>query len=93
MRAGAASDEALAAFLVEELAIGDAEDAVAALRSQLSVPARLPADEYEMLFEAVAAMQKDLVRRRRPAPVLEHLCVYWMRAVCALRAAGDGILY
>ncbi|WP_080797224.1 DNA primase [Arabiibacter massiliensis] len=60
----AASDEALAAFLVEELAIGDAEDAVAALRSQLSDPARLPADEYELLFQTVGDMQKDLVRRR-----------------------------
>lgn len=49
---------------MEELSIGDAEDAVAALRAQLADPARLPADEYEMLFETVAAMQKDLARRR-----------------------------
>ncbi|OUO88924.1 DNA primase [Gordonibacter sp. An230] len=62
--AGGAGDERLAAFLVEELSIGDAEDAVAALRAQLVDPARLPADEYEMLFETVAAMQKDLARRR-----------------------------
>ena len=62
--AGGASDERLAAFLVEELSIGDAEDAVAALRAQLADPSRLPADEYEMLFETVAAMQKDLARRR-----------------------------
>ncbi|WP_418830905.1 DNA primase [Paraeggerthella sp.] len=54
----------LASFLVEELSIGDAEDAVAALKAQLSDPSRLPADEYEMLFEAVAAMQQDLTRRR-----------------------------
>lgn len=54
----------LASFLVEELSIGDAEDAVAAFKAQLSDPSRLPADEYEMLFEAVAAMQQDLTRRR-----------------------------
>ncbi|WP_225749083.1 DNA primase [Paraeggerthella sp. Marseille-Q4926] len=61
----AVEDESrLASFLVEELSIGDAEDAVAALKAQLSDPSRLPADEYEMLFEAVAAMQQDLTRRR-----------------------------
>ena len=37
---------------------------MAALRAQLADPSRLPADEYEMLFETVAAMQKDLARRR-----------------------------
>ncbi len=59
-----ADDDRLAAFLVEELSIGDAEDAVDALRAQLADPARLPADEYDMLFQTVASMQKDLVRRR-----------------------------
>lgn len=54
----------LAAFLVEELAIGDAEDAVAALRVRLADPQRLTSDEYEILFESVVAMQKDLNRRR-----------------------------
>ncbi len=61
----ATAPEPLAAFLVEELSIGDAEDAVAALKAQLADPARLPADEYEMLYETVAAMQKDLLRRRK----------------------------
>lgn len=56
--------EALAAFLVEELAIGDAEDAVAALKAQLADPAAMPAEDYEVLFQTVAAMQKDLTRRR-----------------------------
>ena len=59
-----ATPERLAAFLAEELGIGDAEDAVAALRDQLADPARLAPDEYEMLFESVVAMQKDLSRRR-----------------------------
>lgn len=59
-----AEPEPLARFLVEELAIGDAEDAIAALRAQLSDPASLPADDYEMLFQTVTAMQKDLNLRR-----------------------------
>lgn len=54
----------LAAFLIEELAMGDAEDAIAALRGRLADPQRLSSDEYEMLFESVVAMQKDLSRRR-----------------------------
>ena len=62
--AGATEPEPLARFLAEELAIGDAEDAVAALRAQLSDPSALSADEYEMLFQTVTAMQKDLTRRR-----------------------------
>lgn len=62
--AGSADPREVARFLVEELGIGDAEDAVAALRAQLSDPSLLPADEYEMLFQSVTAMQKDLTRRR-----------------------------
>lgn len=60
----AAGPEQLAAYLAEELGIGDAEDAVAALKAQLANPAQLPAEEYDTLFETVAAMQKDLTRRR-----------------------------
>ena len=61
----AADPADLATFLAEELGIGDAEDAVAALRSQLADPACSTAPEdYEMLFESVVAMQKDLSRRR-----------------------------
>lgn len=63
-RERAVSPEDAAAFLAEELAIGDMEDAVAALRAQLADPARMPADEYELLFGAVVAMQKDLAARR-----------------------------
>ncbi|RDB62235.1 DNA primase [Gordonibacter sp. 28C] len=61
---GSADPGEVARFLVEELGIGDAEDAVAALRAQLSDPTLMPADEYEMLFQSVTAMQKDLTRRR-----------------------------
>ena len=62
--AEAADPADLATFLAEELGIGDAEDAVAALRSQLADPASLAPEDYEMLFESVVAMQKDLSRRR-----------------------------
>ncbi len=55
----------LASYLVEELSIGDAEEAVAGLRAQLAAPDALPADEYEMLFETVAAMQRDITARKR----------------------------
>lgn len=59
-----AAPEPLAHFLAEELAIGDAEDALASFRAQLSDPTALPAEEYEMLFQSVTAMQKDLNQRR-----------------------------
>ena len=59
-----ADPEQLAAFLVEELSIGDAEDAIAELRAQLANPAALDAEEYEMLFETVAAMQRDITARK-----------------------------
>lgn len=54
----------LAAFLIEELAIGDAEDAVDSMRAQMADPASLDPDEFEMLFQTVSAMQKDLTRRK-----------------------------
>ncbi len=63
-----------AAFLAEELGIGDAEEAVAALRAQMSDPASLSPEDYEVLFESVVAMQKDISRRRlahRPLAVSE----------------------
>lgn len=68
LTSGSMADETapgpLASFLVEELAIGDIEEAVVALRAQLAQPANLSPEDYEMLFETVAAMQKDLNCRR-----------------------------
>ena len=61
----AADPEQLVAFLVEELSIGDAEDAIAALRAQLANPAALGAEDYETLYETVAAMQRDITARKR----------------------------
>lgn len=56
---------ALAAFLAEELALGDMEDAVAALKAQLAQADSLDSEGYEMLFESAVAMQKELARRRQ----------------------------
>ena len=57
--------EDLAAFLVEELSIGDAEEAVAAMRAQMSAPATMSPEDYELLFETVAAMQREITARKR----------------------------
>ncbi|MEG0027429.1 MAG: DNA primase [Raoultibacter sp.] len=57
--------EVLASFLVEELAIGDQEDTIAALHEQLKAPEKLDAQEYEAIFESVVALQKDLTSLRR----------------------------
>ena len=57
--------EDLAAFLVEELSIGDAEEAVAAMRAQMSAPASMSPEDYELMFETVAAMQRELTARKR----------------------------
>lgn len=53
-----------AAFLAEELSIGDAEDAVEAMHEQLRHPELLSREEYEMIFQTVVGMQKDLSARR-----------------------------
>lgn len=56
--------EATAAFLAEELALGDLEDAIADIKALLSDPSRAASDEDEGLFATVVGMQKDLARRR-----------------------------
>ena len=57
--------EDLAAFLVEELSIGDTEEAISAMRAQMSAPASMPPEDYDLLFETVAAMQRELTARKR----------------------------
>ncbi|NGM17127.1 DNA primase [Eggerthellaceae bacterium zg-893] len=57
--------ERLAAFLAEELSIGDAEDALAALKARLANPGGMDAEEHETLFQAVVSMQQDLAARKR----------------------------
>ncbi|NHM16195.1 DNA primase [Eggerthellaceae bacterium zg-887] len=60
-----AAAERLAAFLAEELSIGDAEDALAALKARLANPGGMDAEENETLFQAVVSMQQDLAARKR----------------------------
>lgn len=54
----------VAAFLTEELEIGDAEEAVASLKQQLAAPGSLSAEEAEALFSTLVALQKDLAAKR-----------------------------
>lgn len=56
---------ALAAFLVEELRIGDMEDAIHEYRLQLQNPALLGAEETELLYQSIMYMQKDLEERKK----------------------------
>ena len=64
--------EDVARFLAEELAIGDAEDAIAALRAQLADESKRGSEEYDFLFECVTAMQKELLAKRRAHKPLYH---------------------
>lgn len=64
MAAAEHTPENVARFLAEELSLGDTEEAIAGLRAQLSDTSSLPAEEVEMLFQSIAAMQKDLNARK-----------------------------
>ena len=55
---------AVAAYLTEELEIGDAEEAVATLKQQLAAPGDLSLEESEVLFSTLVALQKDLAAKR-----------------------------
>ena len=35
------------------------------MRAQMSAPASMPAEDYDLLFETVAAMQRELTARKR----------------------------
>lgn len=68
---GATRPEELAAFLSDELAIGDAEEAIAEMRARLADPRGLSQEEYDFIFQSVVGMQKDLTRRKlshKPLP-------------------------
>ncbi|MCI8468779.1 MAG: DNA primase [Eggerthellaceae bacterium] len=58
------SAEEVAAYLAEELAIGDAEDAIASIKALLADPAQLSPEDYDALFQSVVGMQGDLNQRR-----------------------------
>lgn len=57
--------EAMAKYLVEELALGDLESSIDELRARLKNKSALSEEEYDMYFESIASMQKDLVARRK----------------------------
>lgn len=59
-----ADPEKVVAYLAEELEIGDAEDAIAEMKNQLAWTQGLSAEESDLLFNGIVAMQKDLAAKR-----------------------------
>ena len=55
---------ALLSYVAEELAIGDMESSISALKSQLRNSSTMPADERELIFESIVGLQKALVSKR-----------------------------
>ena len=67
-----ASPEEVARFLAEELAIGDAEDAIEELRCQLADESLKGPEEYDFLFQATTALQKELLEKRLAHKPVAH---------------------
>ena len=67
-----ASPEEIARFLAEELAIGDAEDAIEELRCQLADESLKGTEEYDFLFQATTALQKELLEKRLAHKPVAH---------------------
>ena len=67
-----ASPEEVARFLAEELAIGDAEDAIEELRCQLANESLKGTEEYDFLFQATTALQKELLEKRLAHKPVAH---------------------
>ncbi len=61
-----------ARFLAEELAIGDAEDAIEELRCQLANESLKGTEEYDFLFQATTALQKELLEKRLAHKPVAH---------------------
>ncbi len=61
---GEATNEQIGRYLTEELAIGDAEDAIAEMKMDLSHADGLTPEESDGLFQAIVMLQKDLAARR-----------------------------
>ncbi len=55
----------LAQFFAEELSIRDMEDLIKELSAQLKRPQEMSSDDYEMTFQSVVAMQKELAEAKR----------------------------
>lgn len=60
----------LALFLCEELAIGDTEEAIAALQARLHNDSSLSQEETDFLFQSAAEMQRNLIARKRAQRLL-----------------------
>ncbi|MCI8452737.1 MAG: DNA primase [Eggerthellaceae bacterium] len=54
----------VAAYLAEELSLGDAEEAIASLKALLVDPTQFSPEDYDSLFQSVVGMQGDLNQRR-----------------------------
>ena len=67
-----ASPEEVARFLAEELAIGDVEDAIEELRIQLADESLKGTEEYDFLFQATTALQKELLEKRLAHKPVAH---------------------
>lgn len=67
-----ASPEEVARFLAEELAIGDAEDAIEELRCQLADESLKGTEKYDFLFQATTALQKELLEKRLAHKPVAH---------------------
>ncbi len=64
-------DEVIA-FLLQELSIGDIEDAIHDLNLQLSDQKNLSKDEIDMTLNSLVALQKDLSARREARKFLDN---------------------
>ncbi|MCR2035970.1 DNA primase [Adlercreutzia mucosicola] len=65
-----AEPEAVGAYLAEELALGDAEEAIGALTAQLAGGAA--PEEAELLHAAIATLQMDVAARRVAHRAVQH---------------------
>ena len=65
-----AEPEAVGAYLAEELALGDAEEAIGALTAQLA--GGVAPEEAELLHAAIATLQMDVAARRVAHRAVQH---------------------
>ena len=65
-----AEPEAVGAYLAEELALGDAEEAIGALTAQLA--GWVAPEEAELLHAAIATLQMDVAARRVAHRAVQH---------------------
>lgn len=59
-----AQASSMAAYMAEELLLGDLEDQIALLKNQLKTDQTLSAADHDALFQSIVGLQKDLAQRR-----------------------------